>query len=151
MIPTTSQTLPMLTFSIDKQRYAISIEDVIEVASIVEIASIADSRPELLGVVNRHGDVLPLLDLRQLLGLEKTTIDNSTLFIVTQYNEQYLGLVVDDVHQVEYIEQSVFKSTVGAGAIVQEVATMSDHLLQRINLAPLINDYVAGTNHANRA
>src|SRR5688572_8043469 len=97
-----SQPEPFLTFNLGPQRYALPIEQVVEVAAMIEVVSMPDSSPEFLGVVNRHGDVLPMLDLRPLFQQKVTPLTPLTLFIVATYGGQQVGLVVDDVNQVEY-------------------------------------------------
>jgi purine-binding chemotaxis protein CheW len=56
---------PVLTFTLGDGIYALPIEEVIEVAAMVELIPLADAPPEILGMVNRHGEIMPVLDLRQ--------------------------------------------------------------------------------------
>lgn len=95
-----------------------------------------DSPPEFLGVVNRHGHVLPMLDLRPLFQQQVTPLTLQTLFIVATYGGQQVGLVVDDVNQVEYF--STERQTGMGETFVQGVIPHRDYLVQIITLPALI-------------
>lgn len=113
MSDTSAQHLPVLSFRLGEQRYALMIEDVVEVAAMVALAPVPDAPPHLLGVANRHGEVLPMLDLRLMFGLVPQPIEAATLFIVVQYEGQITGLVVDEINQVEYRANLAARSTGG--------------------------------------
>jgi chemotaxis signal transduction protein len=127
---------PFLTFSLGSQRYALPVEQVVEVAAMVEVASVPDSPPEFLGVVNRHGNVLPMLDLRPLFQQKATPLTPQTLFIVATYGGQQVGLVVDDVNQVESF--SIERSLHMGETFIQSVVPHRDYLIQIITLPALI-------------
>ena len=131
---------PFLTFNLGEQQYALPIDVVIEVAAMVELAEMPDSPPEMRGIANRHGVVLPVFDLRLIFGHEAAPINLSTLFIVATYDGQTVGLVVDDVHQVEYIEQPT------AGKYIHDIVSYKGQLLQLISLPALLETF-AGTRY----
>jgi len=137
--------IPILTFSIGDKHYALPIDVVVEVAAMVETIPVPESEPELLGVVNRHGSVLPLLDLRQLFHVPLQPIDVSTLFIVARYGEQLVGLVVDAVFQVEYIENKQIEATPAYGAYVKQIVSQGPRLIQLLALAPIVSRFLPDT------
>lgn len=103
MMAASPERKAFLTFSLGTQRYALSIDEVVEVAAMVEVTKVTGMPPQVLGVINRHGDVVPLLDLRPMFRQSAARINTSTLFIVGVHDERYAALVVDEVHQVEYL------------------------------------------------
>ncbi len=130
--------LAFLTFSLGNQLYALPIEDVVEVAAMVELVSVVSAAPEILGLANRHGEVLPILDLRPVFQQGKSRINASTLFVVAASADQRVGLVVDEIHQVEYfgIEQLVGAST--REKYVRGIIPYHNQLIQVIALPPLL-------------
>ena len=94
----------VLSFRIDDQLCAIRIENVIEVAAMVELMKIRSDQVGVLGVVNRHGKSLTLIDMGLVVGQKPTKIDITTLFIVAQGANHEIGLVVDEVIQVDHID-----------------------------------------------
>ena len=96
--------LPLLTFRLGRARYALLIEDVVEVAAMVDMLSLPTEQPEVLGYINRRGSVLPLLDLRTVFKQPSAPITSATVFIVAAGGDKQVGLVVDAVEQVEYVD-----------------------------------------------
>lgn len=136
------ELLAVLTFSINDSYYAVPIEDVIEVAAMVESIPVPDSKPELIGVINRHGTILPLLDVRRIFGVEPKPIQVSTLFIVASYKNQTVGLVVDAVFQVEYIEKAEIETTPAYGHYVRGIVTQDAMVIQIITLEPILSQFL---------
>ena len=134
--------LSFLTFSLGPQLYALPIEDVVEVAAMVELVQVVDAPPEMLGLANRHGEVLPVLDLRPIFRHGKSRIGASTLFVVAAHGEQKMGLVVDEVHQVVYfnIQQLVRAST--REKYVRGIIPQGDNLIQVIALPALLAHFM---------
>lgn len=133
---------PFLIFTIGEQRYALRIEDVIEVASMVELMKIPTALPEIIGIANRHGTPLPMLDLRQVFGHAHVEITATTLFVVAQSKDvQMIGLVVDMIHQVEYIENVQLNLTSGAGKFIHGIINSNNILTQVVDIEMLLKVY----------
>ena len=145
MTDNTLDQIPILTFMLSDKQYALPITYVVEVAAMVEYSHIPDSEPALLGIMNRHGQVVPLIDLRRVFGLATPPIDTNVLFIVAQYEDVLVGLVVDAVNQVEYIHKGDLRVAPGGGRWVEQVAGYHDDLLQIISLSAVITHLLPET------
>jgi len=141
----TIDRIPVLTFMMGDKRYALLIDYVVEVAAMVQYSQVADATPSLLGMVNRHGQVMPLIDLRIVFGLDTPIIDTNILFIVARHNATLVGLVVDTVNQVEYIYQSDLRVAPGGGRWIEQVASYHDDLLQIVNLPAVVTHLLPET------
>lgn len=135
--------LPILTFTLDSQTYALLVEDVVEVAVMVERMAMPDAPPEGVGVVNRHGVPLPLLDLRLVFKHPANPITSATLFIVVSQAGEQIGLVVDEVYQVEYADSKQFNSTATSGKYIRGIISLRAQLIPVIALASLFETYFA--------
>lgn len=135
----TQERIAILTFRLGEQQYALPVTDVVEVGAMVELTTLPDASPVLLGIANRHGNALPILDLRQCFGLPPLQIATSTLFIMVEYIGQAVGLVVDEVYQVRYVQPEQFTTTPGAGRFVKTIINDGTDLIQLISLAPLLD------------
>jgi len=133
--------VPVLLFTLGTQEYAILIEDVTEVTALVEITTVVDPRPEILGVVNRHGAVLWMVDMRRVFDQSAKPLDISTLFIVAQRGETQLGLVVDEVNQVEYLDLVNLQSAPTTSDAILGIITHGERLIQLVSLSPLLEKY----------
>jgi chemotaxis signal transduction protein len=139
--------LPVLTFRVAERQCALPVSDVLEVMAMVEITTLPDAPPALLGLANRHGEILPVLDVRQVFGHKPTVITLSTLFIVAQQGAQRVGLVVDEVYRVHYLNEAQVRPAQG-GRYVTRVASDGDTLWQIITLSALLETYPTNQQHS---
>jgi purine-binding chemotaxis protein CheW len=139
--PHNPEMIPILTFALDGQYYALGIDAVVEVAAMVELTNTTDERPEVLGIANRHGEVLPVLDLRVVMKGEVSPIDEWTLFVVAACAGTTVGLVVDEVQQVEYVPAAQIHESSASGKYIHGIISYKQRLIQLVALGPLIADY----------
>lgn len=130
----------ILTFSLGSQVYALPIEDVVEVAAMVEFVTLPDGAPEILGVVNRRGQILPMLDLRLVFKQPAAPVSSANLFIVAAHHGTMAGLVVDEVRMVEYI--SPYENLSTSGKIIRGIINHKDQLIQIISLPTIMATYL---------
>ncbi len=145
MTDATYDKLPILTFTLGDESYALKIEGVVEVAAMVDYSPVTDANPALLGLINRHGQVMPLIDLRVVFQCHVPPIDSNVLFIVAQHDGVLVGLVVDAVNQVEYMEQGDSTVAPGGGRWIEEVASYGDKLIQIVSLTAIIENLLPET------
>lgn len=79
------------------EHYALPVEQVLEVADLGEITSVPGSPPEIVGVRNLRGQVIPVIGLATMLGLSG---DEPGRVVVAESGELRAGLVVDAVLDV---------------------------------------------------
>lgn len=137
-----AQSVPHLIFRLGSQQYALVIDQVIEVAAMVELVDTPHSHAAFLGVANRHGQVLPVLDLRIVFDHPAAHIDTATLFIVAQHLDQQLGLVVDEVQRIEYFDASVVARRAPAQQHVQGIVTHRGNIVQLVALPSLLATFL---------
>lgn len=87
-------------FRIDEDCFAIHISDIHEIIKPQEISKIPDTKPHIKGVINLRGQIIPVISLRILFGLTDEPFTKSSRIIVTQDNNEKIGLIVDRVDKV---------------------------------------------------
>lgn len=80
------------------EAYAMPVEHVREVADVGAVQAIPGSGPEMLGVRNLRGQILPVIDLALLLGLDATT--PPTRLLVAEAGGRHAGFAIDAVSEV---------------------------------------------------
>jgi chemotaxis signal transduction protein len=83
---------------IASENYAMPVEHVLEVADIGRVRAVPRARPELLGVWNRRGRILPVVDLAQLLGITPAAAPGRV--VVAEARGYQACFVIDDVSEV---------------------------------------------------
>jgi len=87
-----------IVFSLAGTRYAIPIRSVTEMDAIPRITSVPNLPPFVRGVTNLRGDILAVVDLRSLLGLERSTYEErGRILVVRTADQQSAALAVDEV------------------------------------------------------
>ncbi len=130
--------LPLLTFRLGERRYALLIEDVVEVAAMVDMLSIPAEREGILGYVNRRGGILPLVDLRNIFKQPITPITSASVFIVAAGGNKQIGLVVDTVEQVEYVDALQLSDTLASSPYLHGIISHNDDMISIIALPSLM-------------
>lgn len=95
-----SESFSILTFRTNEQLYALPITAVCQLIEMVAINPIPEAPPAIQGVINVHGEIVPVIDLRLRLGLPFKSYQLRTPIILLQANGRSLALVVDEVETV---------------------------------------------------
>ncbi len=130
--------LPLLTFRLGERRYALLIEDVVEVAAMVDMLNLPSQHSEVLGYINRRGSILPLLDLRSIFKQPANPISSASVFIVVAGGNQQAGLIVDAVEQVDYVDAMQLSDTVVSSPYLHGIISHQDDMISIIALPSLL-------------
>ena len=86
-----------LGYKLGEQQLVTPRADVREVLPPPEYTRVPGAKPWLLGIANVRGDLLPLIDLRRLLGGDATPINRTTRVLVYNADQTPAGFLVDEV------------------------------------------------------
>jgi purine-binding chemotaxis protein CheW len=95
-----SATREYLTFRLGAEEYALEILKVQEIRNYEPATAIANAPAFIRGVVNLRGVIVPIVDLRVLLGLSSAEYTPFTVVIVLNLRNATVGVVVDAVSDV---------------------------------------------------
>ena len=85
-------------FRIGEEQFVASRQQVREVLMLPDaVTRVPGARRWLLGIANLRGHLLPLIDVKLLLGSGRTTLRRTTRVISVNHREVPAGLVVDEV------------------------------------------------------
>lgn len=95
------------TFRVDNELYGIDVMQVKEVLRYSELTPVPGADSSVLGIINLRGNVVTVIDTRQMFRLPRAETDDDTRIIVVEFNEQeVIGLVVDSVDEVVNLAQN---------------------------------------------
>ncbi|MCV3274426.1 chemotaxis protein CheW [Roseobacter sinensis] len=95
-----SVAVELLSFRAGGQDYAIDIGSTREIRSWTTPSEMPDAPADMLGVINLRGEVLPLLDLAGRLGLPTPEVNERSVIIVAELDNEPIGLLVDAVSDI---------------------------------------------------
>lgn len=90
----------VVVFVLDDLRLALPLSAVERVVRAVEVTPVPQAPPTVLGVINVHGQVVPVVDLRKLLGLPGREVEPSDHLIIAHIAGRPMALLVDGVQGV---------------------------------------------------
>jgi purine-binding chemotaxis protein CheW len=92
---------------------AIELEYVKEIVGIQTMTKVPKVPKFLEGVINLRGKPIPVINVRKKFGLEPTEIDYKTSFVIVEYQNTTIALLVDwvrDVVEAKESEMSPYKN-----------------------------------------
>lgn len=102
---------PYIVFLLGEQRFALPCNEVKRIVRIVEITPMPDLPKEMLGVINMQGQLIPVLNIRQRLGLAPTEYQLEDLLVVTENQKQIIAFIVNQVSFYEFMDSASVSST----------------------------------------
>ena len=106
--------LQYVLFLLDNQEYIVPLAAVERVVRAVEITPLPQAPPGILGVINVHGRIVPVINLRRRLGLREQGLRLDDHLVIAQPGERLVAVVVDEVRGI--MEPSTH-SVVAAGEL----------------------------------
>jgi purine-binding chemotaxis protein CheW len=94
------QKVTIVTFRLGSQVYALPIAPVRQIIEMVTITPLPQVSPNVVGVINFHGVIAPVINLRGHLGLADFPLKLHTPIILVTVSEHLVGLIVDQVLDV---------------------------------------------------
>src|SRR5688572_7092701 len=79
---TRAEELELVTFTLTGEHYALESSCVLQVIKLQDMVRLPGAPEHLLGVTNLRGEILPVFDLRVLLGLSRARLDDMTRLLV---------------------------------------------------------------------
>ncbi|MDH4121630.1 MAG: chemotaxis protein CheW [Deltaproteobacteria bacterium] len=132
-----------LTFLLGEDEYCMEVRHVLEIIGMQNITPIPDVPEYIMGVINLRGKVVPLLDMRTRMGMEKKAFDARTCIIVVLHSTGNTGLVVDRVKMVVNISRDsleIYKQsgTVLSHRFIRGMARLDDGVKVLMNLDSIL-------------
>lgn len=121
----------MLVVRVADDRVGVPVDDVIEVLPAVALAPLPGAPPVVCGVMNLHGTPLPVLSLRERLGLEPVEQDPEHHIVVCDILGRQVGVWVDAAESATAVraDDLVPASEVAASRHLAGVAVRPDGVL----------------------
>ena len=99
----------VIVLGIGAERYGIELADVAEVLPPLRATPVPGAAAMFSGIVNVHGEIRPVIDLRRFLGMETVPNGNPARLILVRKEGREIGLQVDSVEQIRWIGAAEFQ------------------------------------------
>jgi len=127
-----------ITFEVEDQLYGIETCLLQEIIPILKIKPIAKGPAFMVGVINLRGKVIPIVDLRKLLGAQSGRYTFDTRIVVGCIGPRTVGFIVDGIREVrEFMKDQISSPVIDAPGtqLIENVVTLdSGEMIQLIAL-----------------
>lgn len=96
----------LLIFHVNEQRFALPIRVVNRVVQVVELRKLPKMPNYLDGIINFHGEVIPVINIRALFGFSSKEIELSDQLIIAYTSTQKIALLVDSTAEVVELDEA---------------------------------------------
>ncbi len=139
--------LQFVTFTLNKEEYAVDIMHVQEINRITEITKVPRAPAYVEGVINLRGKVIPVINLRNKFGFEAKSKDEKTRIIIMEIQGITNGLIVDSVSEVLRVPASIIEppppmSSDVSSTFIKGIAKMENRLIILLDIDKLIGEEV---------
>ncbi|HWQ95624.1 MAG TPA: chemotaxis protein CheW [Gammaproteobacteria bacterium] len=133
-----------VTFRLDNETYGVNVMQVQEVLRMTEIAPVPGAPGYVLGIINLRGNVVTVIDTRKRFGLEPREVDDATRIVITEIEQQVMGMLVDSVAEVVDVRMSEIETAPNVGndessRFIQGVSSREGDLLILVDLNKLLS------------
>jgi chemotaxis signal transduction protein len=87
-----------LTFELFSENYAIQIEYVKEIISLCDITAVPKSPSYVEGIINRRGEIIPIINLRNIV-MAGGGESEPTNIVIVEYDDVLLGVLIDKIKE----------------------------------------------------
>lgn len=136
--------LQLVTFGIGGEEFAVEILAVQEINRMLDLTRVPQSPPEVEGVINLRGRIIPVIDLRRRFGVDVGERTDQNRIIVVEVEGKVLGFIVDRVHEVLRIKRSIVDPAPSMATSIESdfiagVGKLEDRLLILLDLQKLFS------------
>jgi chemotaxis signal transduction protein len=97
-----------LNCRVGEQWYGLDVEHVVGVLHLVALTEVPAEQSSMLGLMTLRDEVMPVFDLRRHFGIAEPKLRLDTPIIAVRTTKNSLGLVVDEVDNVELMPVEAF-------------------------------------------
>jgi len=140
-----SGTKQFLAFELDGKLYG---ADIMYINNIIEkdmpITRVPGTPGFLEGVINLRGEIIPIIDLRERLGMERADYTEDTRIVIVEKDEKLVGLKVDRIDEVLTLDDNLVDMVSGNEdedkplEMLHGVGKFDDKVIALINIDKII-------------
>ncbi len=136
------ERIQVCVFELSERLFALSILDVQEILENAEITRVPTTPHFLRGVTNLRGDIVPVVDIREVLHLPVKPKTRESRIMILNIKHVQLGIFVDAIKEVTRVEKrfaqpDAVQVGISDGKFITNVIHYKDRFLVLLNLENL--------------
>lgn len=145
---TVDDTEEFVTFTAGDQVFCIKITQIREIRRWAPVTALPHTPPDVLGVMNLRGAVIPIIDLSLRFGLGRTEPKERNVVIIVINGESSVGMLVQSVSEILSVSTDQIQDTgdvrsTAATNYITGIISTDDHMIRVIDLPMVLNGHMA--------
>jgi len=139
--------LQFISFIVGEEEYATDILKVYEITSHKKLTKVPSMPPFVKGVLSIKDIIVPVIDLREKFGVEKTSVTKFTVIMIVDVGGRITGVVVDRVKDILKVKASEiqppprFTGGIKTSFIRGMIKKGKDDFTIVLDMAKILSDY----------
>lgn len=115
----------IIVFLVNEQRFGIRLSEINKIIRAVEITMVPNGPGYLCGIIDMHGDIVPVINMHVRIGLTDRPTRVEDRFIIANANNKVLALRVDEVTGIienaenQYLNAEAFSSDLEIHGVIK--------------------------------
>lgn len=101
-----SKEIRAIGFRVGNEEYGLALESVQEVITVPRITRVPNAPSYIQGVINLHGNVIPVVDVARRFNIGQTAISANSRIVVVDTEDEVIGLLAEEVSKVTRLNSS---------------------------------------------
>lgn len=138
------ETFEVVAFYVGDMLCAIDCSNVLEILNQEQITYVYHAPDYILGVVNIRGQIVTIMDLKNVLDIPPSEQERKKRIIVTKFRDESIGLMVDSVQDILNGEVSTLSnppSHLGSlkGSLIKKILKTEENLIAILNTEKILD------------
>jgi purine-binding chemotaxis protein CheW len=135
-----------LIFLVGDASFGIEIRHVMEIIGVQEITPVPHTHEYVKGIINLRGTIIPVVDIELRFGYEEKAYTDRTCIIVLHMDNMSIGLIVDEVRDVVFIDDENIQPPPRAGedglknTFVKSIGLADGEIEQMLDIRKIFDD-----------
>ena len=130
-----------MLFTLNYISYSFPVHCVVEVLPFCELQAPQKLQQYTIGLLDYNGIMINIIDLKEILGLEKQEFSINQKFLLLKTEESIFGIVVDTIFEVKDINSSKLQiAPHNARNLIQSIYNIDDKTISVINIPAIENE-----------
>lgn len=138
-----AETIQIVTLNIANEEYAMSISHIQEIIKNIQITSVPLAKSFVEGVTNIRGSIIPVVNLRVKMGIEKKDYTEDSRIIIVSFEGRKVGVLVDSINQVLRLPKEKItdtsKSKDGIDKFMEAVCIIDEKLVTLLSISSILD------------
>lgn len=114
-------------FTLGNEKFALETQLIDGIEKVLNITRVPNTKDYIRGLANLRGNVITIIDLKKYLNMEN--IMNEENVIILQSNDERIGLMVDNVHEVVEITPDMLEKSDDSADYIKGIVNFKDYIV----------------------